>query len=108
MGILDCYNLSTCEEIYRKRISHQGGGFSASPVAADGKLYLSGEDGDVFVVKAGPEYQLLATNEMGELWCRIPGPQQARLTTWLRGSAGPTYAPRTGPGAGEHPRRDVR
>ncbi len=72
MGILDCYDFTTGEAIYRRRISHQGGGFSASPVAADGKLYLSGEDGDVFVVKAGPEYQLLATNEMGELIMASP------------------------------------
>ena len=34
---------------------HQGSGFSASPVAADGRLYLSSEDGDIFVVNAGAD-----------------------------------------------------
>ncbi len=65
-GVLDAYDLKTGEEFYRQRISHSGGGFSASPVAADGKLYLSGEDGDVFVVKAGKTYEQVAKNDMGE------------------------------------------
>ena len=51
-GIFDCYDLESGEEIYRQRIPHVGGGFSASPVAADGKLYLPGEDGDVFAVRS--------------------------------------------------------
>lgn len=71
-GVLDCYHLKTGAEIYRQRLAHQGGGFSASPVAADGKLYLSSEDGEIFVVKAGPEYRLLATNPMGELMMATP------------------------------------
>ena len=41
-GIFDAYNLRTGEEIYRQRLEHLGSGFSASPVAADGKIYLSG------------------------------------------------------------------
>jgi outer membrane protein assembly factor BamB len=65
-GIFDCYNLATGEEIYRQRIPHQGSGFSASPVASDGKIYLSSEDGDVFVVKAGSEFSILAKNPSGE------------------------------------------
>ena len=50
----------------------RGGSFSASPVAADGKIYLSSEDGDVFVVKAGPAYELLATNPVGEVLMATP------------------------------------
>ncbi len=71
-GVFDCYNLKTGEEIYRQRITHRGSGFSASPVAADGKLYLLGEDGDIFVVKAGPQFEVLATNAMGELLMATP------------------------------------
>lgn len=65
-GLLDSYDLATGAEVYRQRLNHQGSGFSASPVAADGRLYLSSEDGDVFVVRAGPEFAILATNPMGE------------------------------------------
>jgi outer membrane protein assembly factor BamB len=35
-------------------------------VAADGRLYLSSEDGDVFVVRTGPTFELIAKNPMGE------------------------------------------
>src|SRR5260221_13919656 len=65
-GIFDCYDFKTGKEIYRQRLSHQGSGFSASPVASDGRIYLPSEDGDIFVVKAGPEFELLKKNEMGE------------------------------------------
>ncbi len=65
-GVLDCYEFKTGKDVYRQRLSHRGGGFSASPVASDGKLYLSGEDGDVFVVRTGPEYELLAHNQLQE------------------------------------------
>jgi outer membrane protein assembly factor BamB len=71
-GVFDCYELKTGAEIYRQRMQHHGGGFSASPVAADGKIYLPSEDGDIFVVKAGPEFKLLGTNPMGELMMATP------------------------------------
>jgi outer membrane protein assembly factor BamB len=65
-GVFDCYNLATGAEIYRERIPHQGSGFSGSPVASDGRIYLPSEDGDIFVVKAGEHFELLQKNEMGE------------------------------------------
>ena len=65
-GLFDCYESATGVEIYRERIPHQGSGFSASPVAADGKLYLPSEDGDIFVVEAGRQFRLLKRNSMGE------------------------------------------
>jgi outer membrane protein assembly factor BamB len=71
-GSFSCYDFETGEQVYSEKIPHRGGGFSASPVAADGFLYLPGEDGDIFVVEAGPEYKLLATNDMGELLMASP------------------------------------
>ncbi len=65
-GLFDCYELESGKEIYRERIPHQGSGFSASPVAADGKIYLSSEDGDIFVIQAGPKFEVLGKNPMGE------------------------------------------
>jgi outer membrane protein assembly factor BamB len=65
-GIFDAYEARTGAEVYRQRLPHQGSGFSASPVAADGRLYLASEDGDIFVVGTGPEFSLLATNAMNE------------------------------------------
>jgi outer membrane protein assembly factor BamB len=65
-GLFDAYTIATGDEVYRQRLPHPGSGFSASPVAADGKIYVAGEDGDVMVVAAGPEFSHLATNSMGE------------------------------------------
>jgi outer membrane protein assembly factor BamB len=65
-GIFDAYDLGTGAEIYRQRMAHLGSGFSASPVAADGKIYVSGEDGEIIVVTAGSEPRHIATNTMGE------------------------------------------
>ena len=65
-GVFDCYELATGKEVYRERIPHQGSGFSGSPVAADGKIYLPSEDGDIFIIKAGPQFAVLGTSKMGE------------------------------------------
>ena len=68
-GVLSAYQARTGERVYQERLPSS---FSASPVAADGKLYLSSEDGEVFVVKAGPKFELLATNAMGEALMATP------------------------------------
>lgn len=71
-GILACYDLLRGEEIYVERIPHQGSGFSGSPVASDGKIYLPGEDGDIFVIRAGSKFELLGKNSMGQLLMSTP------------------------------------
>jgi outer membrane protein assembly factor BamB len=66
-GTIACYDAKTGKEIYGKqRIDSAATGFSASPVAMDGKLFCPSEDGDVFVIKAGDRYELLAKNSFGE------------------------------------------
>src|SRR4029078_2093067 len=65
-GIFDAYDLKTGPEIYPQGLETMGDGFSASPVAADGKIYLSNEDGDILVVAAGREFKALAGNSMGD------------------------------------------
>ena len=70
-GILSQYNVKTGEPTFRARLG-SGGSFAASPVAADGKVYFVSEDGDVFVIKAGPTYELLAKNAMGEVVMASP------------------------------------
>jgi len=71
-GTFDAYNLKTGEEIYRQRLPVVGSGFSASPVASDGKIYLSNEDGEIIVVSAGEKFNHIATNSMGELLMATP------------------------------------
>lgn len=71
-GVLTAYNAKTGERVYQERLAGKGGAFTASPVASDGKIYLTSEDGDVFVVKAGPKHELLATNAVGEVMMATP------------------------------------
>jgi outer membrane protein assembly factor BamB len=71
-GTFDAYDLKTGAELYRQRLPVIGSGFSASPVAADGKIYLTNEDGEIIVVAAGPKFSHVATNTMGELLMATP------------------------------------
>jgi outer membrane protein assembly factor BamB len=71
-GVLTAYDAKTGEQVYRERIGGKGGAFSASPIAADGKLYFSSEDGEILVLKAGAKYELLAANPMGEVVMATP------------------------------------
>ena len=66
-GIFSAYDVTTGTRLYRERISEKAGAFSASPVAAAARIYLTSEDGDIFVVRAGRAFQLLATNPLGEI-----------------------------------------
>ncbi len=62
-GIATCVDAKTGQVHWNERL---GGGFSASPVFADGRLYFQNEEGVGYVVKAGKTYELLAKNELGE------------------------------------------
>lgn len=71
-GLFDAYELKTGREIYRQRLPLVGSGFSASPIAADGKIYLSNEDGEILVIGAGEKFTHIGTNSMGELLMATP------------------------------------
>lgn len=71
-GVLSAYEPKTGERIYQQRVSPAAGGFSASPVAAGGNVYLTSEDGDIFVVKAGRVFEWIGTNRMGEILMATP------------------------------------
>jgi outer membrane protein assembly factor BamB len=62
-GVVTAYDGATGERLYRARVGG-GGSFSASPIAADGRLYFANEDGDIYVARAGRTYQEIAKNEM--------------------------------------------
>jgi outer membrane protein assembly factor BamB len=78
-GVLSCYESKTGNRLYQQRLGEGTSGFTASPVAADGKIYISSEDGDVYVVRAGPSYELLAKNSMGEVCMATPAISEGML-----------------------------
>jgi outer membrane protein assembly factor BamB len=84
-GVFDAYDLQSGKEIYRQRLPLVGSGFSASPVAADGRIYLSNEDGEMLVVEAGAAFRHLATNSMGEMLMATPALSEGVM--FVRGSS---------------------
>ena len=71
-GVLSCYAARTGDLLYRERLGGGQAGFTASPVAADGKILFTSEPGDIYVVQAGPQLKLLATNRMGDVCMTTP------------------------------------
>jgi outer membrane protein assembly factor BamB len=71
-GVLAAYDPRTGTRHYQERVARDSGNFSGSPVAAAGRVYLPSEDGAVFVVKAGPTFELLARNDMQEMLLATP------------------------------------
>ncbi len=82
-GVFDAYELSSGREIYRVRLPHLGSGFSSSPVAADGRIYICSEDGEMLVLRAGGSYEHIATNSMGELLMATPALSEGMM--YVRG-----------------------
>ncbi len=62
-GMLSCLELETGKPLYEKQRLPRGT-YSASPLLADGKLYLTNEDAHTAVVAAGPKFKLLGENEL--------------------------------------------
>ena len=71
-GVVTAYDAKAGARVYQQRIADRGGAFTASPVGSDGKIYLSSEDGEIFVFKAGPKHELLSVNPMGEVLMATP------------------------------------
>jgi outer membrane protein assembly factor BamB len=62
-GIASCIEAKTGQELWSTRLS---GEFSASPLAADGKIYYCGQDGITTVVKASNKLEELAKNQLDD------------------------------------------
>lgn len=65
-GVLTCVDVATGKEVWSGQVEKHRLNFSASPVLADGKIYLTREDGKTFVLAQGNEFKLLATNDLDE------------------------------------------
>jgi outer membrane protein assembly factor BamB len=75
-SVLVCLDGRSGQEQYRKRL---GGNCNSSPVAGDGHLFLSNNDGQTFVVEAGPNFKLLATNGLEEWITASPAISDGQL-----------------------------
>ncbi len=82
-GTLTSYDARTGEMVYERQRLGARNTITASPVAAGGRLYLQTEDGECYVIKQGPEFEILAVNKLEETFCASPAISAGRL--FLRG-----------------------
>jgi outer membrane protein assembly factor BamB len=83
-GIVSAYDGRTGERLYKQRLAMGGSGFSASPIVAGRRLYFTSEDGQMFVVRLGRTFELLATNDMGEVCFATPAASDGMLVVRTR------------------------
>lgn len=82
-GILTCLDARSGELKYEGGRVPIPATFTASPVAFEGKILLTSEDGDTFIVKAGPKHEILGTNSLGEPVYASPAIADGRI--FIRG-----------------------
>jgi outer membrane protein assembly factor BamB len=78
-GVLVAFDARTGEKKYETRLGGATSAFTASPVANDGRVYIASEDGQIFVIKAGPVYEQIAMNEMSAPVLASPAISEGRL-----------------------------
>jgi outer membrane protein assembly factor BamB len=77
-GVVFCLDAKTGAEVYgQQRL--KAGTYSASPVLADGKIYVTSEDGVTTVVAAGPKFEVLAENALNEYTLSSPAISDGRI-----------------------------
>jgi outer membrane protein assembly factor BamB len=77
-GVMFCLDARSGKEIYgRQRLKPAT--YSGSPVLADGRIYVTNEDGLTSVVKAGPSFEILAENDLGEYTLSSPAVSEGQI-----------------------------
>lgn len=71
-GVVTCFDVNMGRIQYTRNIGGAGQGFSASPVAANDKIFFTGELGQVFILRATSEFQTIATNRLGAYCLATP------------------------------------
>jgi outer membrane protein assembly factor BamB len=84
-GVLVVFDAKTGEKKYESRLGGATSAFTASPVANDGKVYIASEDGQIFVLAAGPKYEMLAMNEMSAPVLATPAISEGRMILRTQG-----------------------
>lgn len=78
-GMTAAYDAENGKEIWSKKRIDNPGNYYASPVAADGKVYVTGEAGAIAVLKLGKKPQVLSVNDIGESCVATPAIADNRL-----------------------------
>ena len=71
-GFFTCHDARTGEEMYGRQRIQVGAAFTSSPWAYDGKIFALSEDGDTYVIQAGPEFKIIGRNSLNEFSMATP------------------------------------
>ena len=71
-GFFETYDAHTGRQVYGRQRVSVGSSFTASPWAYNGKIFAASEQGDTYVIKAGPEFEVLAVNSLDEMIMASP------------------------------------
>jgi outer membrane protein assembly factor BamB len=82
-GSITCYEATTGKVVYKNQKLGARNTITASPIAGDGRIYVQTEDGECYVVKPGPEFEILAVNKLDEVFCASPAVYAGKI--YLRG-----------------------
>ena len=82
-GFLTCYEARTGKSVYEKQKLGQRNTISASPTAGDGRIYVQTEGGECYIIKPGPEFEILTVNKLDEVFCASPAISAGKI--FLRG-----------------------
>jgi len=85
-GIVTALNPATGAVLKQGRATGAPGSYYASPIAADGKVFLASEEGKVAVLKAGAQWEVLAVNDVGEEILATPALTNGRIYVRTRSS----------------------
>jgi len=78
-GVFSVFDAKTGEKLYTQRLGTGTTAFTASIIAADGKVYFTNEEGDVYVVKAGRTFELMSQNPLGGITMATPAVSEGTL-----------------------------
>jgi len=79
-GFFTSHDAKTGKEVYpRQRITGEASGFTSSPWAYNGRVFAMSEEGDTYVIQAGPEFKVLGKNSLGEMTLATPAVARGSL-----------------------------
>ncbi len=84
-GVFKAYDSKSGERFYEQRLGSGTTGFTSSPVAADGKIYVTSEEGETYVIRHGRAFELLARNTVGEIVLATPAISDGAIYIRARG-----------------------
>ena len=82
-GSLTCYEALTGKTVYENQELGSRNSVIASPIAVDDKIYIQTEDGECYIIKRGPKFEILAVNKLDEVFCASPAVSAGKI--FLRG-----------------------